>query len=171
MGKALTKNGLQKRYRKAKDILGETAISSPRSSSEPPTFPKAIDVEDALWLQKHLDNSLQTKGVRKALVEYSEDSDSYSDERRTSICERQPVRLKQNTVTVNQPPSSDTVHLAQERISAPVPESASSPVVVPYSETTLHATALARPTIGGKSYNMKALEACLEFMREGQDTD
>jgi hypothetical protein len=25
--------------------------------------------------------------------------------------------------------------------------------------------------IGGKTYNMKALEACLEFMREGQDTD
>ena len=60
MGKALTKSGLRKRYRKAKDILGETAISSPRSSSEPPNFPKATDVEDAHWLQKHLDNSSQT---------------------------------------------------------------------------------------------------------------
>jgi hypothetical protein len=89
MGKALTKSGLRKRYRKAKDILGETAISSPRSSSEPPNFPKATDVEDALWLQKHLDNSSQTKGVRKALVEYSEDSNSNSDsdESRTSIRE------------------------------------------------------------------------------------
>ena len=116
------------RDRKAKDILGETAISSPRSSSEPPNFPKATDVEDALWLQKHLDNSSQTKGVRKAL-EYGEDSNSNSDsdESRTSIREGQPVRLKQNIVTVNQPPSSDTALLTQERISAPVPGSASSP--------------------------------------------
>lgn len=43
--------------------------------------------------------------------------------------------------------------------------------MVPYSETILHATALTRPMIGGNTYNMKALEACLEFMREGQDTD
>jgi len=173
MGKALTKSSLRKRYTKAKDILGETAISSPRSSSEPPNFPKATDVEDPLWLQKHPDNSSQTKGVRKALVEYSEDSNSNSDsdESRTSIREGQPDRLKQNTVTVNQSPSSDTAHLTQERISAPVPGSAPSPIVVPYSETTFHATALARPIIGGKTYNMEALEACLEFMREGQDTD
>ena len=117
--------------------------------------------------------STQTKGVRKALVGYSEDSNSNSDsdESRTSLREGQPVKLEQNIVTVNQPPSSDTAYLTQERISVPVPGSASSPIVVPYSETILHATALAQPMIGGKTYNMKALEACLEFMREGQDTD
>ena len=71
--------------------------------------------------------STQTKGVRKALVGYSGDSNSDSDESRTSLREGQPVKLEQNIVTVNQPPSSDTAYLTQERISAPVPGSASSP--------------------------------------------
>ncbi|OCL07140.1 hypothetical protein AOQ84DRAFT_63884 [Glonium stellatum] len=153
MGKTLTESGLRKRYRKAKYILGEVAMSSPTSSPEPPGFPKFLsEAENAPQLRELVNNPSQTKGIRKVLVDYSEDSDLDGSD--GAVSEKQQVKPRKNAVAIDQPTCASSARMIQERVPAPISRPASLSVSVPNPEAIPQETTLARPITGGKTYRI-----------------